>query len=56
MVLAEIIAYVGMVVGAIVSDNIPVQNILTFIPINGLNALFYFMFRMICIQWYQLGL
>ena len=48
MILAEVIAYTGMVVGAILSDQIPTQNILTFIPINGLNALFYFMFRMIC--------
>ena len=50
------IEYIGMVFGAIFSDNIPYGSIMTFIPVNGLGAWMYFYFRMICQQWKQMGL
>ena len=51
----NVIEYIGMVCGAILSDNIPYGSIMTFIPVNGLGAWMYFYFRMICQQWKQMG-
>ena len=55
MILAEFIAYLGIAIGSQVSENIPSGSILTFIPVNGLAALMYFYFRLICKEWHQLG-
>ena len=54
MVISNIVAYVGISVGSIVSDEIPLSTMLTFIPINGLGALMYLYFAMICQEWAQL--
>ena len=54
-IFVNFIEYVGMVFGAIFSENIPYGSIMTFIPVNGLGAWMYFYFRMICIQWKQMG-
>ena len=55
MIVAEVIAYVGIAIGSQISSNIPSGSILTFIPVNGLAALMYFYFRMICKEWQHLG-
>ena len=51
MILSELIAYTGIAIGSIISDNIPSGSILTFIPVYGLAALMYFYFRQICKEW-----
>ena len=48
MVLGEIIAYAGIVVGAMFVPEIPGAAIMSFLPVNGLQAFIYFYFRWIC--------
>ena len=51
MILANIVAYAGIIIGALVVDEIPVSAIMSLLPVNGLGALIYFYFRYICIEW-----
>ena len=55
MVLGEIIAYAGIIVGAIFIPEIPGAAIMTFLPVNGLQAAIYFYFRWICSEWKNMG-
>ena len=55
MILANILAYAGILIGALLVDEIPISATMTMLPVNGLGALIYFYFRYICIEWEQMG-
>ena len=55
MIFANIISYTGIVLGSIIEDDIPFSSMLTFIPINGIQILIYYYFRMICKEWAMMG-
>ena len=48
MIFANLIAYFGIVIGAIVEPDIPRSAILQFLPVIGLSAVMYWYFRIVC--------
>ena len=48
MMISNVVAYAGVVIGALVVDDIPTAAIMTLLPVNGLGALMYFYFKYIC--------
>ena len=48
MMISNVVAYAGIVIGALVVEDIPTAAIMTLLPVNGLGALMYFYFKYIC--------
>ena len=55
MMVSNLIAYAGIVIGALFIDDIPTAAIMTLLPVNGLGALLYFYFKYVCHEWEQMG-
>ena len=55
MLMANIVAFIGIVFGAIFSSKIPGSAIFNFLPTYLFPALLWFYYRMICIQWSEMG-
>ena len=55
MILANMIVYLGITFAAIVVDDIPIMTIFNMIPTYGIPCLLWFYYRMICMQWTELG-
>ena len=41
----------GVAIGAIVSEGVPFDALLQFLPVNGLAVLMYYYFWVVCQQW-----
>ena len=48
MMVSNIIAYAGIVIGAFFVNEIPTAAIMTLLPVNGLGTLLYFYFKYVC--------
>ena len=51
MIVANLIEYIGIFLGAIFSKNVEFNAILIYLPINGMNILVYAYFYQMCSLW-----
>lgn len=56
MVSSNLIQYLGIIIGALVSDAVPFGAILVYLTVYAINILTYVYFRFVCLQWAELDI